>query len=89
MLRIGLERLRLIEKAGLAEMMRSALAQLAEPAEQNPWAILDVALGASADEIEIAYRRAALEAHPDRGGTNEAMARVNAARAKLIEGAKP
>lgn len=33
--------------------------------------------------LKRAYRRAAMDAHPDRGGTNERMQAVNAAYAKL------
>ena len=54
-----------------------------------PWRSI---LGVSASErdvaaIKLAYRRCAKKAHPDKGGSNEAMARVNkafeAARAEL------
>lgn len=40
---------------------------------------------ASADEIKKAYRRKAAEAHPDRGGSQDAMAEVNSAYAVLID----
>lgn len=88
LLRIAIERLRLIEKAGLAEMMRSALVQLAPPTEDAPWVVLGCSPHASAGEIEQAYRQAALKAHPDRGGSHDAMVRVNAARDVMLEAAR-
>lgn len=44
---------------------------------------LGVLRDASADDIRAAWRRKASEAHPDKGGTDEAMAAVNAAWAVL------
>lgn len=45
----------------------------------DPYAVLGVPRTASADEITAAWRRAAMSAHPDRGGTTEAMVDVNMA----------
>lgn len=39
------------------------------------------------DEIEAAYRRLALEHHPDRGGDPARFAEVTAARDRLLEAA--
>lgn len=39
----------------------------------------------SIEEVDKAYRRAAASAHPDKGGSTEAMARVNQARAEARE----
>ena len=47
--------------------------------------VLDVAPGASRAQIQAAYRRAVTRCHPDRGGTDEAMAEVNAARQLLLK----
>ena len=41
--------------------------------------------GASKEAIKAAYRREALEAHPDRGGTTESMQRLNDAYNTLME----
>jgi curved DNA-binding protein CbpA len=53
-----------------------------EPAD--PYAVLDVAPDATAEEIHAAYRRAARRAHPDTGeGSGAQMALVNLAWARL------
>lgn len=48
------------------------------------WDVLGVAKTASADEIERAYKSKAKQAHPDVGGTNEAMAVLTAAREEAM-----
>lgn len=45
----------------------------------NPYEVLGVAKGASADTIKRAYRSRARTAHPDSGGTEEEMIRVSEA----------
>jgi curved DNA-binding protein CbpA len=49
----------------------------------NHYATLKVPITSSPHEIRAAYRAAARVAHPDRGGTAEAMAAVNVAYATL------
>jgi len=44
------------------------------------WHVLDIPPTASSDEINLAYKTMAMNAHPDRGGSHEAMARLNKAR---------
>lgn len=52
----------------------------------NPYDVLGVAKEATADEIRVAFRRAASAAHPDRqGGDGERMAQVNEAYAVLAD----
>ncbi len=46
--------------------------------------LLGVMHGASADQIHEAHRRLMMEAHPDRGGSNEAVHAANAARDLLL-----
>lgn len=50
------------------------------PTKKSWWEILGVQETATAQEVTIAYRRKAMEAHPDRGGTDQRMAEVNAAK---------
>lgn len=48
-----------------------------------PWDILGVDRNASKDEIRKAYYRMALKHHPDKGGTDEMMKKVNEAYEKM------
>jgi DnaJ-domain-containing protein 1 len=48
-------------------------------------AILGVSKTASRTEVEAAYRRLMLRAHPDQGGTTGLAARLNAARDRLLK----
>ncbi|MCH4893970.1 DnaJ domain-containing protein [Sphingomonas sp. SFZ2018-12] len=50
------------------------------PAPDDPWKLLGLAPGASADAIDKAYRERAKSAHPDAGGSADAMARLSWAR---------
>ncbi len=43
--------------------------------------------GATAAEIDTAYRDKAKRWHPDAGGSNEKMAELNAARSNALKGA--
>jgi DnaJ-class molecular chaperone len=45
----------------------------------NPFEELGVSPDASQDEVKRAYRERARRVHPDRGGSNEQMARLNLA----------
>ena len=51
----------------------------------DPYTELGVPKDATADDIKKAYRRKAMQVHPDRGGTEEAAARVNDAYAVLAD----
>lgn len=48
-------------------------------------AILGIAEGAGRAEVEAAYRRLMLRAHPDHGGSNGLAAQLNAARDCLLK----
>jgi len=75
--------LRLQEVRGVAAMMATAYAQLAAPVERDPFEVLGVRSDASPTTINAAYRALAAEAHPDKGGSSERMAELNAARDEL------
>ena len=47
---------------------------------QAAYAVLDLLPSAGAELVKAAYRIKAKSAHPDLGGTTQAMARINAAR---------
>lgn len=86
----SIEALRLIEHRGVTALMREIFAQLPRPASSpalpmpapaatDPYAIIGVTAAMSLDEIEAIYRVRARKAHPDAGGSVEAMAALNAA----------
>lgn len=80
-----LEAMRAIERHGGAEILDRAFTgfvALAAPTESHWRDVLGLnpTLSYTVDAITHAYRLAAAKAHPDRGGSNDAMQRVNAAR---------
>lgn len=76
--------LRGIERWGSGQMVEQAFTGFAAlPAPEQPWQVLGVSSHATPDEIEAAYKRLAMEHHPDRGGDSDKMARINAARDAL------
>lgn len=82
--------LRAIERHGSTSLMEQAFTGFAAlpPAragEPSWWETLQVARDAPLVEIEAAYERLALAHHPDRGGDNETMARINRARDVAVE----
>jgi hypothetical protein len=77
--------LRGIERWGSGDMMQQAFTGFAAlPAPEQPWQVLGLKAGATRHEVDRAYRRLAMDAHPDRGGDQREMARLNAARDALI-----
>lgn len=83
-----IEAMRAIERHGGAEILDRAFtgfAALPSPEQFNtPHGILGVEANATRTEIEYAYRRLAQQMHPDVGGTNDGMARINAARDAML-----
>ena len=81
-----LEAMRAIERHGGAEILdRAFTGFVALPAPEQPWQVLGVQMSATRAEIEQAYRRLAMQHHPDRGGDASEMARINAAREAMLE----
>ena len=56
--------------------------------DMNPFSILGIDVDATEEEVKKAYRDKAWASHPDRGGSQEKMKRVNAAweAIKLFKG---
>lgn len=75
-----IEALRGQERWGVADMKQAFAGHVALPAPEQWWQILGVGMQATRQEIELAYRAKARTAHPDAGGSDAAMARLNAAR---------
>lgn len=65
----------------------TGFAALPSPGKRSWRAVLGIAEGAAVDKavIESFYRSAARTAHPDAGGSNEAMAALNAAKAEALK----
>jgi DnaJ-domain-containing protein 1 len=53
-------------------------------AARGPHAVLGIRPGASVQEIESAYRRLAMQHHPDHGGSVDRMREINAAYATIV-----
>lgn len=78
-----LEAMRAIERHGGAQILERAFtgfAALTAPGK-NWWDVLEVRSDATRDAIEANFRRLARDRHPDQGGTDDAMATLNEARA--------
>lgn len=78
-----IDALRGIERWGTGDMLERAFVgfQALPHMEAEQWfQVLGVSSRASRDEIDTAYRRLAMEHHPDRGGDSSQMARINTAR---------
>jgi curved DNA-binding protein CbpA len=67
-------------------MMEAAFTGFAAlPAPEQPFQVLGVSANATEQEIEDAYRKLAADHHPDRGGDEQTMMRINRARDQLME----
>ncbi len=76
-----LEAMRAIERHGSAEILNRAFTGFtALPQPEQWWQVLGVTSKATREEIDSAYRRLAMQHHPDRGGNAGEMARINGAR---------
>lgn len=83
------EAMRGIERWGAKNMIKAAFTgfqALPPPTDARPWwQVLKVGEGATLIEAQTAYRRLATENHPDKGGSSEEMAAINAAMQQARE----
>ena len=91
---LALDAMRQLERHGGGVMMERAFAGFAAlpppssatAAPERPWhTVLGVAPNAPREVIEAAYKALARTTHPDVGGSAEAMAEINAARAEALQ----
>lgn len=79
---LTLEDMRMIERRGGLDVLIDVSRQLAAP---SPFRVLGLTERATAAEVTDAYRRLALDHHPDHGGDASTMAEINAAFAAAKE----
>jgi DnaJ-domain-containing protein 1 len=73
--------IRAVDRYGVGTLDQAFAGYAQLPASTEEWwTILGVAPDASRTEIDEAFRALAKKVHPDAGGSNEAMARLNEAR---------
>jgi len=68
----------------VASRMRTVVVRREAIGDAEARSILGVAVGATPDQINGAWRRLMGRAHPDQGGTEGLAARLNAARDRLL-----
>lgn len=81
-----IENLRAIERYGVSDFLKRSFTGFAElPASvitpfKKPWyEVLEIPENANVFQIKEAYRKKALTAHPDKGGSNEAFREISEA----------
>lgn len=80
-LAIAIEHLRGLERHGGAIMVERAFTGFeALPEPDTWWGVLGLRPDATEDQIDARYREMARSSHPDAGGSNAAMSRLNWAR---------
>lgn len=77
--------LRRREREAEEDRARRRAAEWASGDGSTAFAVLGLPLAATVDEIKAAYRRKAINAHPDRGGDHAVMVRLNAAYEAAVE----
>lgn len=70
---------RLADQRGIGSMFAEVAKLLALPDPDNPYTVIGAASGMSVDKLRAAYRDALKRAHPDHGGTADALIKVRAA----------
>jgi hypothetical protein len=84
-----IESLRAMERAGASQALgraQIAITALGLPSEREWWRVaLDLPRGEfTTGDVERAYKRAAIVAHPDQGGTHEAFVTLTRARGEAL-----
>jgi len=79
-----IEALRGIDRWGVGTIEQAFTGYQALPAPEQWWQVLGVSATATREQIDAAYRVKAKAAHPDHGGSNAAMARLNSARDQAL-----
>lgn len=87
---LTIEAMRGMERWGAKNMIKAmfqGFKALPGKAGSRPWwEVLNVPRECSKGMAEIAYREKAKKAHPDAGGSHEAMAELNQARSEALKG---
>jgi hypothetical protein len=77
---LAVEAMRLNERRGISELLESAYLQLAAPAQAiDPYELLEIRPDASLEVAEAAYKAKVKTVHPDKGGSELLMKRLNQA----------
>lgn len=74
------EALRGIDRWGVGTREQAFAGYQALPAPEQWWQVLEVGQQATPEQIDAAWRAKMRDAHPDRGGSDQAAARLNWAR---------
>lgn len=75
------EALRGMDRWGVGSVKQLLTGFIALPAPEQWWHVFDCSRNADRATIEAAFKKAAMAGHPDRGGSDAQMARVNGAMA--------
>lgn len=75
-----IDALRGMDRWGVGSVEQAFAGYQALPAPEQWWQVLGVSQAATEQQIRDAWRNLARTSHPDAGGSNAAMARLNAAR---------
>ncbi len=85
-----IEALRGQERWGVSEGVEQAFAgHAALPPPKTPWQVLGIPEGSNEIIIRQAHRKLATLAHPDNGGSDDAMAELNRARDEALRITQP
>lgn len=79
-----IEALRGMDRWGVGTAAQAFAGYQTLAAPEQWWQVLEVPASATRAEIDNAYRAKAKRAHPDTGGSDAAMSRINAARAAAL-----